>query len=378
MYNSLQYLVVGAGFAGAVLAERIASVLGKHVLLVDKRAVPGGNSASALDPETGIECHTYGSHIFHTSDEAVWSYVTRFSDFTSYRHQVLVKTGGRVCFMPINLKTLCDFFGRDISPSEAQALLAAAAEGDPATAQNLEEKAVSLIGRPLYEAFVEGYTRKQWNLPPSLLPASIINRLPVRTDFNTAYFSDPRQGVPLRGYFTLFKNLVSHPNIEFLPNTDFQSIRPLLPETCQIFYTGMLDEFFGFSLGHLRWRSLRFEWETLPVRDFQGTTVMNYADPGVPFTRIHEFKHYHPERRVPFESPRTVICREYPQDWTPGREAYYPVNDAPNQALFARYMDLAAALPNVHFCGRLASYRYWNMDQAIGAALSLFSSLFPS
>lgn len=371
--NHLEYLVVGAGFSGAVIAQRIAAVLNKKVLVIDRRGFPGGNSASFVDPETGIECHRYGSHIFHTRSEKVWNYIRNWTDFTPYRHQVLFKCGGRVYFMPISLKTLCDFYGRDLSPADAADLLKSeSGNAGISEPRNLEEKAVSLIGRPLYETFIAGYTQKQWGRSPSELPAEIITRLPVRTAFRTDYFSDPHQGVPKEGYAPLFKKLLTHRNIELRLNTDFAAIRSAIPPSCMIIYTGMIDEYFGGRFGALSWRSLRFEWETLPIRDFQGTAVMNYGDPDVPFTRIHEFKHYHPERAAPFESNQTILCREYPEEYRPGKEAYYPVNDERNRLLLAKYESLAARQKNVLFCGRLGRCRYWDMDKAVEAALECF------
>lgn len=371
--EQFEYVVVGSGFSGAVMAERIASQLGKRALVVEKRSAIGGNSRSKIDPETGIECHVYGSHIFHTSSEKVWKYITQFGDFTTYRHKVLIRSKGKTYFMPINLKTLNDFYGKDLPPEEAKKLMteeiAKAGIREP---ENLEEKAISLIGRPLYETFIEGYTRKQWGRDPKELPAEIITRLPVRTNFNADYFGDPWQGVPREGYFRLFERILDNPKIEVRLNTDFRDIREELPAACKIFYTGMIDEFFDNCFGALEWRSLRFEWETLPVQDYQGTTVVNDGNPEVPYTRIHEFKHYHPERTAPFESGRTVICKEFPQTYQPGMEAYYPVNSGRNQKLLAKYQELAAQNPNVRFGGRLGRYRYWNMDKAIEAVLDLW------
>lgn len=373
MLEQLKYLVVGSGFSGAVIAERIASVLNEKILVIDKRPFAGGNSASSVDPETGIECHMYGSHIFHTSDPCVWDYINQFSGFTSYRHKVLIRCGGKVYFMPINLKTLNEFYHCDLSPAKARELMQNeirnASINDP---KNLEEKAISLIGESLYRTFIAGYTQKQWGRSPKELPSNIITRLPVRTSFNTDYFNDVYQGVPKDGYFTLFKNLLHHPNIEVRLNTDFAEIKSSIPESCKIIYTGMIDEFFNHSLGALEWRSLDFEWETLKVSDFQGTSVMNYGDVDVPYTRIHEFKHYHPERKVPFESKQTVICREYPREYSSGKEAYYPVNSTRNQKLLAEYQRLAESTPNVIFSGRLGNYCYWDMDKAIAAALNCF------
>ena len=368
-----KYIVVGAGVFGSVIAERIASVLNEPVTVIEKRGHTGGNCHSEIDPATGIECHRYGSHIFHTSSERVREYMARFCSFTNYRHKVLAVSQGRIYFMPINLKTLCDIYQRYITPSEAQKLLSSG-RTDPALAKNLEEKAIALIGTDLYGKFIKGYTEKQWEKPPRELPPDIISRLPVRTNFNTDYFNDPYQGVPKDGYFKLFENLLSNPRIEVLLNTSFQSVRDEIPADATIVYTGMIDEFFDYRFGTLEWRSLRFEWETLDQADFQGTTVVNYTDAEVPYTRIHEFKHYHPERRIPFELNKTVICREYSRSWSRGMEAYYPVNTPGNQALLKQYQDLAEQTPNIVFGGRLGCYRYWDMDKAVLAALDCFET----
>ena len=366
--TDVHYVVVGCGIFGSVVAERLASA-GKHVLVVEKRKTVGGNSASHIDPETGIECHTYGSHIFHTSDEEVWNYMHRFTTFTSYRHHVAIRSGGRTYFMPINLKTLCDFFERDFTPDEAKEFLSGeiARAGISAPA-NLEEKAISLIGERLYQAFIYGYTRKQWGKSPKELPESIITRLPVRLNFNTDYFNDPYQGVPLAGYDKMFLRMLSHENITLKLNTNFFDLKAKLPQSAYIVYTGMIDEFFEYSLGPLSWRSLKFEYNHLNTRDFQGISVMNYGDETVPYTRIHEFKHYHPERDV-FNSGRTIICREYPDVYAPGKDAYYPVNDAKNKRLLQEYQSLAKRNPNIIFGGRLGCYQYWDMDKAVRAAL---------
>ena len=366
--------VVGAGITGCVVAERVASLFGRRVVVLEKRSAIGGNSRADVDPETGIEVHRYGSHIFHTTNEGVWNYIRRFSDFTSYRHKVLLRSGGRVYSMPINLKTVNDFYGTQFSPDGARAFLAAeiAKEGI-VSPRNLEEKAVSLVGRGLYDCTIRGYTAKQWGRDPRELPDSIINRLPVRYRYDDDYFSAPWQGIPAKGFSAMFDALVANPLVEVRTGVDFFAVRDSIPKDAPVFYTGMIDELFGFRHGRLEWRSLRFELETLPVRDFQGTSVMNYGDPEIPFTRIHEFKHYHPEWRDAYEGARTIVCREYPQPWEPGREAYYPVNDETNHRRLALYEAEVAKTPNLVVCGRLGAYRYLDIDGAIASALDLFA-----
>ena len=368
-----KYIVVGSGIFGSVIAERIASVLNQPVLIVEKRNHIGGNSYSEIDQATGIECHRYGSHIFHTSNETVWKYITQFAQFTNYHHKVVANSNGKAYFMPINLKTLCDVFQRAISPQEAKSMLCPDTNSVE-KASNLEEKAIALIGEDLYNIFIKGYTKKQWEKDPKSLPPGIINRLPVRSNFNIDYFNDPYQGVPHDGYFTLFNNLLGNPLIQVVLNTSFSSIRSQIQNDSIIIYTGMIDEYFDYCYGHLEWRSLRFEWETHNIQDYQGTTVVNYTDESIPYTRIHEFKHFHPERIEPYNLQKTVICKEFPQSWSPGDEAYYPVNTSQNQTLLKKYQTLALQYPNIIFGGRLGCYEYWDMDKAIFAALSCFNS----
>ncbi len=368
-----RYFIIGAGIWGCVMAERIAAVLKQPVVIVEKRSHIGGNCHSSLDEATGIECHRYGSHIFHTSLPEVWNYITRFSGFTSYQHKVFTTHAGKVYTMPINLGTINAFYGKNLSPSEAGEFLKREIARDrieePA---NLEEKAVSLIGRPLYEAFIRGYTAKQWECDPRQLSAGIISRLPFRTNYNANYFNDVWQGVPREGYFKLFENILDDPLITVILNTSFTDFRQQIPSGSVVFYTGMPDELFNYEYGALEWRSLCFEWETRDVRDFQGTSVMNYADEDVPYTRVHEFKHFHPERTEPFLLNKTVICREFSRTWKTGDEPYYPINNDRNNALYAKYAKRAEQ-EGIILGGRLGAYRYWDMDKAIANALETFT-----
>ena len=363
-------LVVGAGLWGCVVARELAEA-GNRVLVLEARSLPGGNARSQIDPKTGIECHCYGAHIFHTSDERVWAYANRFISFTDYRHRVLTEHDGKVYFMPLGLALINAFYGTNLKPAEVPGFIAgevakAGLTGEP---RNLEEQAISLIGRPLYEAFIKGYTQKQWNADPKDLPSFIIRRLPVRANYDIGYFNDPHQGVPREGYFTLFSRLLDHPAITVRYNTDYLALRESFPAELPVFYSGPLDAYFNYCHGALPWRGLRFEWETKPVRDWQGCTVMNYADASVPYTRIHEFKHFHPEREAVHQSEKTIICREFPADWKLGDIPYYPVNTAASAELLAKYQADAAACPNVIFGGRLGEYRYYDMDKVIARAL---------
>jgi len=364
-------IVVGAGFYGATLAERVANELGRSVCVLERRRHVGGNSYSEADAATGIEYHKYGSHLFHTNSDEVWNYLRRFTTFTNYRHRVLTVHQGQVYPMPINLGTICAFFGRYMSPSQARELIEGqiAAE-NVADANNLEEKAVSLIGRPLYEAFVRGYTKKQWQTDPRRLPAGIITRLPVRFTFEPYYFADKYEGLPADGYTALFRRMLASPRIDVLLGVDFFDVRGGLRPDQLVVYTGPLDRYFDYRLGELGWRTVDFEKEVVGVDDYQGAAVVNYADEEVPFTRVHEFKHLHPERR--YAPGRTVIYREYSRFAARGDEPYYPINTARDRELCAAYGHLAGRERNVVFGGRLGSYQYLDMHQAVGAALAAF------
>ena len=368
LLDEVDIVVVGAGFYGATVAERLSRKRGLRVLVLDRRSHVGGNAYSTADPETGIEVHQYGAHIFHTSNEAVWTYLRGFTAFNDYRHRVFTTAGGRVFQMPINLGTICEFFGRRFSPTAARELVAEQASelGDRLPA-NLEEKAISLIGRPLYEAFVRGYTLKQWQTDPSLLSPEIITRLPVRYNFDNRYFSDRFEGIPSNGYAAIFDAMLTHPRIRVKLGVYFFDIKPMLPEGVPVVFTGPIDRYFGYCEGVLGWRTIDFEREVHPVDDYQGTAVMNYADEDVPHTRIVEFRHFHPERDYPTD--RTVIFREFSRSAGREDEPYYPVGTAADKAVYRRYRALAEREPNVHFGGRLGTYRYLDMHQAIGAAL---------
>jgi UDP-galactopyranose mutase len=372
--SGLKYLVVGAGPWGASLAERIASVRGERVLVIDRRAHIGGISYSRKDEETGVECHVFGAHIFHTKVKRVWDYVNKFASFTTYRHKVFTEYRGRVYPMPIGLATINSFYALNLRPFEVEDFIKreAAAEGG-GEPRNLEEKAVSLIGRPLYEAFIRGYTKKQWGKDPRELPPGIITRLPVRANYNTDYFDDPWQGMPVDGYAAFFSKMLSHPNIDVELGVSYQDIAGRIPSGCRVFYSGPIDELFNYSLGELEWRTLRFEWSVEPYSDFQGCAVLNQADENVRFTRTHEFKHLHPERGR--QGEKTSLVREYPKPFTRGDEPFYPVATEANEKLADAYRQNLSLLPNVVPGGRFGSYRYLDMDAAIEAALSVFDSL---
>ena len=364
-------VIVGSGFFGAVMAERVATILDEPVLVVERRDHVGGNSFSERDDETEIEYHRYGSHLFHTSSEEVWAWVNRFTKFTNYRHRVLSRHAGKMFTMPINLMTLNSFFGTDLKPDQAAAFIAAKAAAEPyPNPANFEQKAVSLIGRELYSAFIEGYTAKQWETDPKLLPAEIISRLPVRFNYNDFYFNDIFEGLPVDGYHAIFERIFADPRIAIQCGCDFFDIRSQLHPDTILIYTGPIDQYFDYRFGPLGWRTLDFEIERPHVQDYQGASVINYPDRDVPFTRIHEFRHLHPERR--YRTDRTLIMREFSRFATVEDEPYYPINTGSDKKLYDQYAALAQAEKNVIFGGRLGTYRYLDMHQAIGAALKSF------
>lgn len=369
-------IVVGSGFFGLTVAEQAASELGKRVLVVEKRNHIGGNAYSEKEPETGIEVHKYGAHLFHTSNERVWEYVNRFTSFTDYQHRVFAMHDGTAYQFPMGLGLINQFFGKYYSPDEARKLIEEQREGrDPAEATNLEERGIALIGKPLYEAFVKHYTAKQWQTDPTELPPEIISRLPVRYTFNNRYFNDKYEGLPVDGYAAWLENLADHELIDVRLDTDWFDIRDEF-EGIPVVYTGPLDRYFDYAEGHLGWRTLDFEQEVLDTGDFQGTSVMNYNDADVPYTRIHEFRHFHPERSE-YPTDKTVIVKEYSRFATDDDEVYYPINTPEDRAKLLKYRELAAEESRkngVLFGGRLGTYQYLDMHMAIGAALSLFDN----
>jgi UDP-galactopyranose mutase len=373
--HDAEILIVGAGFYGATLAERIAEKLGRRVLLIDRRAHVGGNAYTETDPATGIEVHRYGAHLFHTPNEDVWRYLNKFCGFSSYRHRGFTTRAGQVYSMPINLSTICQFFGRRFTPDEARTLIAGhAAEVAGRPHENLEEKAIAMVGRPLYEAFIRGYTAKQWQTDPRDLPPQTISRLPVRYTFDDRYFNDRFQGQPLDGYTAIFEKMLANPLIETRLGVDFFTLKADLPEGLPVVFSGPIDRYFDFAEGELGWRTVDFENEVVATGDFQGTAVMNYADETVPYTRILEFRHFNPERN--YQTETTLIAREYSRFAGRGDEPYYPIDASRDKAIYARYQARAAAERNVHFGGRLGTYRYLDMHQAIAAALKAFETVF--
>ncbi len=371
-------VVVGSGFFGLTVAERCATELGLRVLVIDRRDHIGGNAYSEREASTGIEVHRYGAHIFHTSNERVWDYVSRFTAFTAYQHHVYTTFGGEVFPMPINLGTINQFFRSALGPAAARALIAEqAAEVDGDAADSMEAKAISLVGRPLYEAFIRGYTAKQWQTDPRELPADLITRLPVRYTYDNRYFNDRHEGLPVDGYTAWIERMADHPRIEVRLSTDFfDATQPVHKDAVvgqvPVVYTGPLDRYFDSAEGDLGWRTLDFEVEVLPLGDFQGTSVMNYADAEVPYTRIHEFRHFHPERDHPAD--QTVVMREFSRFAGPTDEPYYPVSTPVDRARLLAYREQARAEAGVVFGGRLGTYQYLDMHMAIGSALTTYDT----
>jgi len=357
------YLIVGCGLYGSVIAERLHAS-GKTILIIEKRDHIGGNCYSYTYQNTDIEVHKYGSHIFHTSNKAVWDYLTGFGEFNRYRHRVLTTHKGKVYSMPINLGTINAFFNVSLRPREVEGYLAGKRDISRQPG-NFEEKAIYLIGKELYEAFIKGYTWKQWARDPKDLPTDLMTRIPVRHSYDDSYFNDTYQGIPVHGYTSLFEKMLAGLPIEL--NTDFFSDRDYWRSKCgKLIYTGPIDRYFDYMHGKLLWRSVRLATELVEDEDYQGTSVMNFADPEVPYTRIHEPKHLHPEKN--HESIRTIVMREY--SILDDNEPYYPVNSAQDREIMALYQKSKLTLPETYFGGRLAEYKYYDMHHVIEKALN--------
>jgi UDP-galactopyranose mutase len=365
-------VIVGSGFYGLTVAERAASE-GFKVVVLERRIHIGGNAYSFVEPESGVEVHQYGSHLFHTSNQKVWDYVNRFTLFNNYTHHVFSRFQGSIYPMPINLQTMAAFFGRALTPQEARVLIASQiSEAQISQVTNLEDKAISLIGKPLYEAFIKGYTSKQWQTDLRELPPEIIARLPVRYNFDSRYFSDTWEGLPIKGYSAWLNDMADHPFISVHLSTDYFDLRGQLPSNVPVVYTGPLDRYFDYVEGELGWRTLDFDMQVHDVDDFQGTSVMNYADIEIPFTRIHEFKHLHPERT--HTKGKTVIMYEHSRFAKRGDEPYYPIDTADDRKILTHYRERARHKSGVIFGGRLGSYQYLDMHMAIASALTTWEN----
>lgn len=360
------YLIVGSGLFGSVFAHE-ATKRGHKCLVIDKRAHKGGNVY--CENVGGINVHAYGAHIFHTNDKPIWDYVNQFAEFNHYVNSPIAVSKGRLYNLPFNMNTFYQIWGVQ-TPEEAREIIEKQiAEHGVKDPQNLEEQALSLIGKDIYELLIKEYTEKQWGKKASELPAFIIKRLPVRYKFDNNYFNDRYQGIPVGGYNKIIDGLLE--GIEVQLNIDFFEDRNHWESVAdKVLFTGKVDQYFDYRFGQLEYRSLRFEHETLDQENFQGNAVVNYNDADVPYTRILEHKHFEFTK-----SDHTVITREYPQEWTAGREAYYPVNDEKNQKIYSEYAKLKEA-DKALFGGRLAEYKYYDMHQIIGSALALVKKEF--
>lgn len=361
------YLIVGAGLYGAVFARELTQ-RGKSCLVIDRRNHVAGNSYT--EKMAGINVHKYGAHIFHTSDREVWEYVNQFAEFNNYVNSPLAVYRDELYNLPFNMNTFSKMWGIRTPKEARQMIERQVAELGITEPQNLEEQALSLVGTDVYTKLIKGYTEKQWGRDCRELPAFIIRRLPCRFTYDNNYFNDRWQGIPIGGYTQMVEKMLEGADV--LLQTDYFDLIREQPELAHtVVYTGCIDEFFGYRLGALKYRSVRFETEELPEENYQGNAVVNYTDREVPYTRVIEHKHFEFGKQ-----PTTVISREYSAEWKPGLEPYYPVNDAENSALYAQYQQLAAQQENVIFGGRLGQYRYYDMDKVIRAAMDELEKLF--
>jgi UDP-galactopyranose mutase len=358
----MRYCIVGAGFSGAVIGRRLAEG-GHEVLIIDERGSVAGNCHTARDASTGVMVHVYGPHIFHTADERVWNYVQQFGEWIPYRHRVQAMVGDRVFSLPVNLMTINQFFGKTMSPAEARAFVAQKTTPTQ-NPKNFEEQGLNLVGRELYEAFFRGYTRKQWGVEPTNLPASILKRLPLRFNYDDSYFAHPHQAMPKDGYTAVVAKILDLPGIELRLGTRFEELNESF---AHVIYSGPIDRYFDYAEGRLGYRTLDFE-RFEADGDYQGSAVINYCDEDVPFTRITEHKHFAPWEAESHE--RTVCYREFSRFCEPGDVPYYPIRQVDEEAMLRRYVERANATDGVSFVGRLGSYRYLDMDVTIGEALA--------
>jgi UDP-galactopyranose mutase len=357
------YLIVGAGFAGTVLAERLANHAGKKVMIVDKRNHIGGNTYDYYNKE-GILIHKYGPHIFHTNSREIYDYLGQFTEWRPYEHRVLASVDGMLVPIPINLNTINQLYGLNLSSSEVETFLRSKAEPRDRIITS-EDVVINKVGRELYEKFFQGYTRKQWDLDPSELDCSVAARIPVRNNRDDRYFTDKYQGMPLEGYTKMFEKMLSHPNIKVMLNTDYKEIQDHIPYR-EMIYTGPIDYYFDYCYGKLPYRSLEFKFETLEQEVFQPTGTVNYPNEH-PYTRSTEFKYLTGQKH-----PKTTVVYEYP---LPEGDPYYPVPRPENAELYKKYQALAVGMKRVHFTGRLATYKYYNMDQVVAQSLTLYKKL---
>ena len=368
------YLIVGCGLYGSVIAERISNVLGKKVIIIDKRDHVAGNIYSAKNSSTGIEYHKYGTHIFHTGNEIIWNYVNQFTTFNSYKHHLLTKYKNKIYQLPINLDTINSFFNKNFNPDQAKRYLEKQTHPYKKVEKfNFESKALSQIGKKLYESFIKNYTTKQWGKHPKKLPSTIFNRFPLRFNYSQVYQKNVKwQGIPEHGYTKLVSKLLDNKKIDIKLDYNFSLLDKKFDVKYFTIYTGPLDKFLNFKHGKLEWRSLRFEKKIINTVDYQGNSVINYPELKYKFTRIHEPKHIHVERNY-FHLKKTLIIKEFPAQNS--SEPYYPVNDIKNKQIQKLYVKSAEKLKKFLFGGRLADYAYYDMDKTILAALNKFKKI---
>lgn len=369
MNNQYDYLIVGAGLYGATFA-RLATDAGYKVLVVEKRKHIAGNTYT--EDVEGINVHRYGAHIFHTNDDGVWKFVNRFAKFNDFINSPIANYKGEKYSLPFNMNTFKEMWGVTYA-EEAKAIIEKQRQEIKGEPSNLEEQAISLVGRDIYEKLVKGYTEKQWGRPCSELPSFIIKRLPVRFEYNNNYFNAKYQGIPIGGYTKMVGNMLH--GIEIRLNTDYLLHKEeFIRMADKVVYTGPIDAYFNYSLGNLEYRSVRFEEEVLDIPSFQGNAAVNYTDADIPWTRIIEHKWFEfGKDALGKDIPKTVISKEYSSEWKPGDEPYYPVNDEKNNALYERYKSLTMEEKNVIFGGRLGQYKYYDMDTVIASAIERFS-----
>ena len=370
MSKTNSYLIVGAGFSGSVLARQLVESLDCQVLVIDERNHIAGNCHTSRDEKTGILIHKYGPHIFNTNNKEVWDYVNKYGRIRSFINRVKASTSSGIFSLPINLHTINQFYNKSFTPAEARNFLLKQADSNITEPKNFEEQAIKLIGKDLYQTFIYGYTKKQWGCEPKELPASIFKRLPVRFNYDDNYYSTIYQGIPENGYSAIIENILKHSNIKLSLNTSFDAA--IQNDFDHVFYTGAIDRFFNFKLGRLGYRTVTFT-RFDDSGDYQGNAVINYPDYAVPYTRVHEHKHF-----LPCEThEKTVYFQEFSKETGPEDTPYYPKRLEKDLILLEDYKELAKREENISFLGRLGSYRYLNMDQAIAEALE-FSKIFIS
>lgn len=369
MFKNYDIVIVGAGLFGSVIAEQ-ASKNKYKVCIVEQRGHIGGNCYTEVDLQSDIIVHKYGPHIFHTNDDKIWAYINQFTKFNNYVHKAKSMVNNTLFSFPINLDTFCRLHQKNYKPNEMASWLEKHRYkiDNP---KNFEEQALAILGHDLYYQFIRGYTLKQWETDPTQLPASVARRLPFRTNYNDRYYNDKYEGIPVDGYTPIFERMLDNPYITVMLNTDWNSVRSLIDNQLVV-YTGPIDRFYNYQFGHLKWRTLDFEFNLELTDDYNGVTQVNYPDINVKWTREIEHKHFHPERKT--KSGMTIVSREYSRLATVDDIPYYPVKTESDQIMFDQYKKLADAESNIIFGGRLGEYMYYDMHQVIGSALSCYKN----